>query len=113
MKTGITTHVLDLSNGKPGKGIEVELWRLQDSERIFLASGITNQDGRVDTILLEKIETGEFELVFYIQEYYGHSKEQHPFFTTIPIRFYTDETQLHYHIPLLLSGWGYQTYRGS
>lgn len=113
MKSGITTHVLDLTKGKPGIGIKVELWRLLDSERLFLASGITNQDGRVDTNLLEKVETGEFELVFYIKEYYRNLDEQQPFLTTIPIRFHTDEIQPHYHIPLLLSGWGYQTYRGS
>ncbi|WP_400247904.1 hydroxyisourate hydrolase [Niallia sp. JL1B1071] len=113
MKTGITTHVLDLTKGKPGASIKVELWKLTDSARSFIAKGVTNEDGRVDTILLENVDNGEYELVFFVKEYFQRLEVENNFLTTIPIRFYTVETQRHYHIPLLLSGWGYQTYRGS
>ncbi|EOR22793.1 hydroxyisourate hydrolase [Cytobacillus oceanisediminis] len=113
MKTGITTHVLDLTQGKPGAGIKVELWEITNSTRTFIANGLTNEDGRVETVLLEKVEDGEYELVFLVKEYFQRAEGKNNFLTSIPIRFYTDKTQVHYHIPLLLSGWGYQTYRGS
>ena len=113
MKTGITTHVLDLTQGKPGAGIKVELWKISDSSRDFVANGVTNEDGRVDTILVEKVEDGEYELVFFVKAYFQRLEVENNFLTIIPIRFSTDKTQRHYHIPLLLSGWGYQTYRGS
>lgn len=113
MKTGITTHVLDVTLGKPGAEIKVELWKITDTTRTFIANGITNDDGRIDTVLLEKVEDGEFELVFFVKEYFQRLEVENNFLTTIPIRFNTDKAQSHYHIPLLLSGWGYQTYRGS
>lgn len=113
MKTGITTHVLDLTEGKPGAKMKVELWKITESARTFIANGVTNDDGRVDSILLEKVEDGEYELVFFVKEYFQKLEVENTFFTKIPIRFHTDKTQSHYHIPLLLSGWGYQTYRGS
>lgn len=114
MKKGITTHVLDISSGKPAVGIKVELYQITSNERILISTGKTNQDGRVDEILLESVQNGEFEILFYVEEYYEKRKDNDKkFLTNIPIRFRTVESEVHYHIPLLLSGWGYQTYRGS
>ncbi|KAB7671160.1 hydroxyisourate hydrolase [Bacillus sp. B1-b2] len=114
MKTGITSHVLDITTGKPAVGMKVELYQIKSQEKALLSSGITNSDGRVDESLLHKVITGEFELLFYVEEYYkSTNNSENIFFTTIPIRFYTQESETHYHIPLLLSRWGYQTYRGS
>ncbi|MGP7815832.1 hydroxyisourate hydrolase [Niallia sp. 01092] len=117
MKTGITTHILDLVNGKPASDIKVELWKWEgDNKKVFIAEGKTNDDGRVDTVLLETVETGEYELLFLIEDYYqkfSNDEQKQPFLKTIPIRFYARSEEKHYHIPLLLSAWGYQTYRGS
>ncbi|MFT8322255.1 MAG: hydroxyisourate hydrolase [Bacillus sp. (in: firmicutes)] len=121
MKTGITTHILDLANGKPASNIKVELWKWvqtegKESKKDFIASGRTNDDGRVDSILLETIATGEYELLFFIEDYFkDNSKkgEESPFLQIIPIRFFAASEEKHYHIPLLISPWGYQTYRGS
>ncbi|WP_445487068.1 hydroxyisourate hydrolase [Niallia sp. 03133] len=121
MKTGITTHVLDLANGKPANNIKVELWRWEQTtenhyNKVFIASGLTNDDGRVDSVLLDTIETGEYELLFFIENYFNDSQlkdGRQPFLRTIPLRFFADSSETHYHVPLLLSPWGYQTYRGS
>jgi len=117
MKKGITTHVLDLANGKPAQNIKVELYKWEQTadgeQRVFLSAGITNDDGRVETPLLETIETGEYELVYFIEEYLYPKDAERKFLKKIPIRFFADQREVHYHVPLLLSPWGYQTYRGS
>lgn len=114
MSAGLTTHVLDTSREGPAEGVSVTLHRLAgDSETI--ASGITNDDGRLEEPLLgpEEIEPGTYELVFDVGAYY----EDKPFGTTflgdVPVRFKIDDSDEHYHVPLLLSPGGYTTYRGS
>ncbi|MCT2343913.1 hydroxyisourate hydrolase [Niallia taxi] len=113
MKTGITTHVLDLIQGLPGSNIHVELWQYKDLERLLLSSAITNADGRIEQPLLDELIPGEFEIVFYLKDYWQSTKTTNVLFETVPIRFIVKEGETHYHIPLLLSAWGYQTYRGS
>jgi len=113
MKKGLTTHVLDVTRGKPAEGIKVELWKMVTQSKIYLASGFTNEDGRLETPLLETVEAGEYELLFHVEEYVNKVNTTNSFFTIIPIRFRMEETEDHYHIPLLLSGFGFQTYRGS
>ncbi len=114
MKTGITTHVLDLVKGVPASNILVELWSCKGkNESELLSSGYTNEDGRVESPLLTEIIQGEYELVFYVEDYWKNVEMSNVFFRTIPIRFQVSEGQSHYHVPLLLSAWGYQTYRGS
>ncbi|MCM3214339.1 hydroxyisourate hydrolase [Niallia taxi] len=113
MKTGITTHVLDLVQGLPGSNILVELWQYKDLERLLLSSANTNADGRVEQPLLDELIPGEFELVFHLKDYWQCTKTANVLFETVPIRFIVKEGETHYHIPLLLSAWGYQTYRGS
>ncbi|KHD84772.1 hydroxyisourate hydrolase [Heyndrickxia ginsengihumi] len=115
--TGITTHILDLTIGKPVANIVIELFYLQDSKK-FINKGITNEDGRIDKPLLEKtdLKEGQYELLFHIGPY-SSSKHttvtNHPFLDEIPVRFNIVDVNQHYHIPLLISAWGYQIYRGS
>ncbi|MCE4047815.1 MULTISPECIES: hydroxyisourate hydrolase [Bacteria] len=114
MKTGITTHVLDLVKGVPASNILVELWKYSGANQSeLISSGYTNDDGRVETPLLTELVHGEYELVFYVEDYFKNGEMQNVFFRRIPIRFLVAEGESHYHVPLLLSAWGYQTYRGS
>jgi 5-hydroxyisourate hydrolase len=107
----LTTHVLDLSIGKPAKGLLIEL---RDAKGNMLASATTNSDGRLDKSLLEgeNFIAGKYELRFHVADYFKTST-QTPFLDEIPIAFGIDDATAHYHIPLLLSPYGYSTYRGS
>jgi 5-hydroxyisourate hydrolase len=111
----LTTHVLDTSTGRPAAGLKLILRRLSDGE--VLAVRVTNADGRIDRPLLEgdTFATGSYELVFEAGDYFRRSGVELPdpaFLDAIPIRFGMDEAT-HYHVPLLVSPYGYSTYRGS
>ena len=119
MATGyLTTHVLDTARGTPAAGIEIALYRVSGNAHKRIAEAVTNADGRTDTPILPegKMTTGQYELIFLCGDYldaHGLNKDAVKFLDQIPIRFgITDETA-HYHVPLLLSPFGYSTYRGS
>lgn len=115
----LSTHVLDLAAGRPAAGVDLELFRLNaGGGRVFLKATTTNADGRTDEPLLsgEVIETGVYELVFHAAAYLksqGHSPPDPPFLDEIILRFGIADPKGHYHVPLLLSPFGYSTYRGS
>lgn len=111
----LTTHVLDTASGKPAAGLRIVL-RRQGMEQP-LADRRTNSDGRVDAPLLEgdAFKPGTYELTFFAGPYLreqGHSLPDPAFLDEIIIRFGLSEAS-HYHVPLLLSPYGYSTYRGS
>lgn len=113
----LTTHVLDTARGCPAAGIRVDLFRLSGDARTPVVSMLTNADGRTDKPILpaEAFAAGTYELVFHAGEYLaatGVSADGPLFLDTIPIRFGMAEAA-HYHVPLLLSPYGYSTYRGS
>ncbi len=115
---GLTTHVLDLATGKPADGLTVELWRLDEAEPTLLKTAQTNADGRVDAPLLEggDFATGTYELRFLAGPYLKRQSAaltEPPFLDVVPIRFGVADAGAHYHVPLLLSPYGYSTYRGS
>jgi 5-hydroxyisourate hydrolase len=106
----ISTHVLDTSLGKPAAGIRVTL-RRDDS---LIGSGTTDEDGRVRD-LLEKgsgLTEGEYTLSFSVADYFAKTKRE-TFYRDIHIDFRIGAGSEHYHVPLLLSPFGYSTYRGS
>jgi 5-hydroxyisourate hydrolase len=110
----LTTHVLDTSSGKPAAGLKIELWFGAD----MLKSFVTNSDGRVDGALLEgaAFKPGVYELRFHAGGYLkasGVALESPAFLDVIPIRFGVANGAEHCHVPLLLSPYGYSTYRGS
>lgn len=111
----ITTHVLDTSKGKPAGGITAQLEiKSSDGSWKQLASGTTNNDGRIAD-LLEKgkaLEKGTYCLTFDTAAYFGNANTQ-TFYPFVKIHFEIQEAGAHYHVPLLLSPWGYSTYRGS
>ncbi len=113
----LTTHVLDTARGCPAAGLTIELFRMDGAGRHLLCTAVTNDDGRTDSHILpaDRFETGTFELVFHAGAYLEQtdkSAETPRFLDIIPIRFGMSEPT-HYHVPLLLSPFGYSTYRGS
>lgn len=113
----LTTHVLDTALGMPAVGLSIELFSLA-GERRYLKTAVTNKDGRCDAPLLEGADlvAGSYELVFAVGPYFraaGVATSNPPFLDLVPIRFQVADTAAHYHVPLLVSPYGYTTYRGS
>lgn len=113
----LTTHVLDTSLGKPAAGLAISL-RRAGKHGTPLASAVTNADGRVDKPLLQDdaMEAGTYDLVFEAGAYFdqlGLSLPAPKFLDQVVIRFGIADPSAHYHVPLLLSPFGYSTYRGS
>jgi len=114
MTSPITTHVLDTARGCAATGIAVTLESAgADGEWSLLADGITNQDGRVADLLdAESIHQGVYRISFQTADYY-HSQGIRGFYPVVRIEFEITNPEEHYHVPLLLSPYGYSTYRGS
>ena len=113
----LTTHVLDTARGCPAAGLTIRLYALTGAERELLATVTTNADGRTDKPILAKgrLAPGSYELVFAAGDYQrakGHDAGI-PFLDEVPVRFGIEDAGQHYHVPLLLSPFGYSTYRGS
>lgn len=113
----LTTHVLDTAHGTPAEGLKIELYRIDGARRDLLKTLVTNDDGRTDEQILpaEEFALGTYELVFHAGEYLtaiGTPAEDPRFLDIIPLRFGMADHS-HYHVPLLLSPFGYSTYRGS
>lgn len=114
----LTTHVLDTALGQPAGGLTITLYRIENGAATKLAVMQTNLDGRTDAPILPKAEfiPGTYELVFAAGAYLdriGVTPESPRFLDDIPIRFGISDPDAHYHVPLLLSPFGYSTYRGS
>jgi 5-hydroxyisourate hydrolase len=114
----LTTHVLDTMHGRPGAGLEIELFRLEGERRQRLKAVRTNDDGRCDAPLLDgrELSPGVYELVFHVAPYFraqGVRLPEPAFLDAVPIRFGVAEPDRHYHVPLLIAPWAYSTYRGS
>lgn len=114
----LTTHVLDTARGVPAEGLAIDLFRVKGEARHLLKSLVTNSDGRTDEQILPASEfvSGTYELVFHCGDYLGQCDvpaEEPRFLSDIPIRFGMSDASAHYHVPLLLSPFGYSTYRGS
>lgn len=112
----LTTHVLDTARGCPASGMRIVLYRL-DPARQVLADVVTNRDGRTDTPILPAGEfaPGIYELVFHVGDWLDARAAPGAaprFLGEVPIRFAMTEPE-HYHVPLLVSPFGYSTYRGS
>jgi len=114
----LSTHVLDTARGIPAKGLRIELHRIENSTRRRVATGVTNADGRIAAPLIsgDLLEIGVYELVFHAGDYLrtaGLQVSEPAFLDQIVVRFGVAEPDRNYHVPLLLSPFGYSTYRGS
>jgi 5-hydroxyisourate hydrolase len=106
----ISTHVLDTSLGKPASGVSVTLER----DGAVVGSGTTDRDGRVKEVLKagQQLASGTYDLTFSVAEYFTRTGRE-AFYDRIVISFQVRSESDHYHVPLLLSPFGYSTYRGS
>jgi 5-hydroxyisourate hydrolase len=113
MPAKLSTHVLDLSVGRPAAGLKLELWRIDPTPRL-LKSATTNSDGRTDAPLLTAVEmaAGTYEIVFFVGDYFGGDPATR-FLDRVPVRFGLTDPNAGYHVPLLMTPWSYNTYRGS
>ena len=114
----LTTHVLDTSHGTAAVGVAIELHRIAGGERHFVTSAITNADGRTAAPLLagDRIEPGVYELIFLAADYFrsiGVTVSDPPFLGDVVVRVGLSDPEGSYHVPLLLSPYGYSTYRGT
>ena len=111
----LTTHVLDTANGRPAAGVKIELFQCGGEEGWRpVAEVVTNADGRVDGPILEgaAFGVGSYELIFHVGAYFGGGGAP-DFLDEVPVRFGIAHPDQHYHVPLLISPFGYSTYRGS
>jgi 5-hydroxyisourate hydrolase len=110
----LTVHVLDTARGQPAAGVPLSLFRIGNVVRTQLGAWHTNPDGRCDAPLLTgtAMTVGVFEVVFNVGAWRDKTGTA-GFYDLIPIRFRVTDPTAHYHIPLLLSPYGYTTYRGS
>jgi 5-hydroxyisourate hydrolase len=114
----LSTHVLDTALGKPAAGVKILLYRVSGNSHRKIAEVVTNGDGRTDGPLLsgDALTAGVYELVFCAGDYLrasGQATGEVLFLDQIPIRFGVADGSQHYHVPLLISGFAYSTYRGS
>ncbi|MEZ0224496.1 MAG: hydroxyisourate hydrolase [Alphaproteobacteria bacterium] len=115
----LTTHVLDTAHGCPGKGIALKLYRVgKGGKETLVLSSKTNADGRCDAPLLmgKDMKTGQYRLAFEAGKYFktlGVKLPKNPFLDVISLHFGISDAAAHYHVPLLVSPYGYSTYRGS
>src|SRR5262245_28659176 len=113
----LSTHVLDTSRGRPAGGMTIELHIFRDGRKQLLNTVITNEDGRPrEPLSRDALENGTYELTFHAAAYFRAAAVElssPPFLDEIVVRFGISDASAHYHVPLLLSPYGYSTYRGS
>jgi 5-hydroxyisourate hydrolase len=114
----LSTHVLDITEGKPGAGVAIELYAVKGMERTLLRAAVTNHDGRCDAPMLQgdEMRAGSYELVFAAGDYFAARGVKLPeprFVDRVTIAFGIADPAQNYHVPLLVSPWAYSTYRGS
>lgn len=110
----ITTHVLDTARGRPAAGLAVELWLRRESDQWDrIATGQTDADGRIlDLLPAGSLRAGQYRIMFATGDYFRHH-ETEGFYPVVRVEFEIHDPDQHYHVPLLLSPYGYSTYRGS
>lgn len=114
----LSTHVLDVTQGKPGVGVRLALYEVGDGRKTLLKNAVTNSDGRCDEPLLagEALRAGKYELVFGAGDYFAAQGVELPsprFVDEVVIAFGIADPTQNYHVPLVVSPWAYSTYRGS
>ncbi|GEB77271.1 hydroxyisourate hydrolase [Sporolactobacillus inulinus] len=114
----LTTHILDLTQGTPASNVRIDLYEVNASVLTFLKSAATNHDGRLDAPLIDAsaFSAGVYELHVHIGAYFRKAKQASStpaFLDIVTVRFGVDDPGRNYHVPLLVSPWGYQVYRGS
>ena len=121
MPAKLSTHVLDLTSGRPAAGMKIELHRIGDTPAL-IKTVVTNADGRTEAPLLAAaaMAEGTYELRFFAGDYFAGKSQgaarlepAERFLDQVPIRFGISDATASYHVPLLVTPWAYSTYRGS
>ena len=111
--SGITSHVLDTSRGRPAEGIAIRLERkAADNVWQSIKEAVTDSDGRVPNMTDDSFVAGHYRISFLVDEYF-QTQNVKSFYPIVNIEFTVDDANQHYHVPLLLNPFGYSTYRGS
>lgn len=112
--SAITTHILDISRGRPAEGVAISLEVQTDAGWQVLGRGETNADGRQASLLPGnfKLAAGVYRLTFHTSDYFA-AQGVESFYPEVTISFNVGDATAHYHVPLLVSPFGYSTYRGS
>jgi 5-hydroxyisourate hydrolase len=105
----VTTHVLDATAGRPAAGVDVTL---AGADGASIASGVTNDDGRIPELGPDHLDPGVYRIDFRTGDYFA-GRGQETFYPQVSITFSVSAEAAHYHVPLLLSPFAYSTYRGS
>lgn len=108
----LSTHVLDTALGRPAAGVPLRLERQTPDGWTLLGQATTNADGRARELSPAPLTAGVYRLTFDTGRYFCDSG-QRGFYPEVPVLFEVQEGAGHYHVPLLISPWGYSTYRGS
>jgi len=110
--SGISTHVLDTSKGQPAQRLRVTLERQSQADWVLVGEGVTDNHGRISQLLRdgEALEPASYRLVFRTGDYFGAQQSIYP---EVAVQFLVRDPSVNYHLPLLLSPYGYTTYRGS
>ena len=114
----LSTHVLDITKGKPGVGVKLALYAVEGGNKRLIKNAVTNSDGRCDEPLLagDEVRSGKYELVFAAGDYFAAQGVDVPsprFVDEVVIAFGIADPAQSYHVPLVVSPWAYSTYRGS
>ena len=114
----LSTHILDTARGMPAAGVTVHVHMIRGDARSAMATATTNAEGRTDAPLVsaDRLETGIYELTFQVGDYFrraGAVLTDPPFLDTVVVRIGIADAGGSYHVPLLISPYGYSTYRGS
>lgn len=112
--SAITTHILDISSGFPARGVSVMLEQQTADGWQIVGEGITDEDGRLRDLIAPEttLQTGNYRLTFDTGNYF-FDRQIDSFYPQVSVAFTVFSSQEHYHVPLLLSPFGYSTYRGS
>ena len=112
--SAITTHILDTSRGRPASGVTVVLESQSAQGWQVIGHGVTDADGRLKELLPAdfKLLAGTYRLTFQTGDYFD-AQHVESFYREVTISFIVRDAAAHYHVPLLLSPFGYNTYRGS
>lgn len=112
--SAITTHILDVSAGVPARGVRVTLEKQIPAGWEIIGEGATDEDGRLRGLLSSDaiLQVGNYRLTFDTGNYFS-DRQVDSFYPQVTVAFTVFSSQEHYHVPLLLSPFGYSTYRGS
>lgn len=114
----LTTHLLDLTRGRPAAGVQIDVYRVTDRALEYICSRTTGEDGRLTTPLLKGVDmrAGVYELAVRLGDYFRADdarRERALLFDVVTVRFVIERPEENFHIPLLVTPWSYQVYRGS